>query len=124
MSEKSLYVDSTNEPWRETPYVGVSWKKLSFDAASGRSSVLVRFEPNTIYGAHSHPGGEEYYVLEGTLEDGGRTWGPGSYVCNPPGSRHRPFSRDGCVLIISLPRPIEPLTDQECKALGPKPQLP
>ena len=62
-------------PWRETPYAGVHWKKLAFDAHV--SSVLLRFEPGASYGAHRHPAGEQYLVLEGSLEDGGIDLKPG-----------------------------------------------
>jgi quercetin dioxygenase-like cupin family protein len=117
MSPESIYVDAQAEEWRETPYVGVTFKKLLFERETGRSTVLVRFEPETRYGAHRHPEGEEYYVLEGSLEDGGRTWGAGSYVYHPPGSAHRPTSKEGCVLLIVLPKPIDVLDEKECREL-------
>ncbi len=117
---ESIYVSGRDEEWQETPYVGVVFKKLLFDKATRRSAVLVKFEPNTRYGAHRHPAGEEYYVLEGSLEDGGRTWGPGSYVYHPPGSAHRPTSKEGCILYISLPKPVEILQEDECRKLTGK----
>lgn len=100
-------IDSGELPWRETPYRGVVWKKLYYDSATGESAVLLRFEPGAAYGAHRHPEGEEYLVLDGSLEDGGETWGAGSYVRHPPGSAHRPSSREGCTLFVRLPEPIE-----------------
>ena len=105
----SLYLDSESLPWRETPYPRVFWKKLHYDKDSGCSAVLLRFEPGTRYGAHRHPAGEEYLVLEGSLEDGGRTYGKGTYVRHAPGSAHEPSSESGCLLFVSLPRPIEDL---------------
>lgn len=107
--EPSLYVDGAALPWRDTPHAGVRWKKLAFDPATGRSAVLLRFEPGAAYGAHRHPAGERYLVLEGSLEDGGRTWGAGSFVSHPPGSAHRPSSRAGCLLFVTLDAPIEPI---------------
>ena len=103
----SVYVDAAALPWRDTPCAGVRWKKLEFEAASGRSAVLLRFEPGAAYLPHRHPAGEEYLVLEGSLEDGGRTYGAGTYVHHPPGSAHRPSSRAGCLLFVTLPQPIE-----------------
>jgi len=117
MTDQSIYVDATAAEWRELPEKGVFWKKLRFEKETGRSTVLVKFEPGAVYHPHSHPEGEEYYVLEGSLEDGGKSWGAGSYVCHPPGSRHRPSSREGCTLLIVLPKPVEPLTDSECREL-------
>ena len=109
MSKQSEFVDANSVDWRETPSSGVHWKKLSYDRDTGRSAVLIRFEPGSSYAAHRHPAGEEYYVLEGSLEDGGRTYGAGSYVYHPAGSAHSPSSKEGCVLFISLPGPIEAL---------------
>jgi len=115
MSDSSVFIDSGAGDWRETPYEGVEWKKLHFDKESGRSAVLVKFRPGSAYGIHKHPAGEEYYVLDGSLEDGGRTRGPGSYVYHPPGSIHQPRSAAGCTVFITLPAPVEPLTDDECR---------
>jgi len=104
---ESLYARWEELPWRETPHAGVTWKKLRHDPVTGESAVLLRFEPGASYGAHRHPQGEQYVVLEGSLEDGGRSWGAGSYVFHPPGSSHRPGSRAGCLLFVTLPAPIE-----------------
>ena len=113
MDPRSIYVNAADEPWRETPYVGVSFKKLLFE-------LLWELPFFNQSGAHRHPAGEEYYVLEGSLEDGGRSWGEGSYVLHPPGSAHRPSSKDGCVVFISLPEPVEPLDEGECRKLSGK----
>lgn len=107
----SVYVDGAALPWRDTPCAGVRWKKLEYEPASGRSAVLLRFEPGAAYLAHRHPAGEEYLVLEGSLEDGGRTWGAGTWVRHAPGSAHAPRSREGCLLYVRLGAPIEPLAE-------------
>jgi anti-sigma factor ChrR (cupin superfamily) len=49
-----------------------------------------------------HELGEEILVLEGTLGDELGSYGPGTYLKNPPGSRHAPFSEDGCILFVKL----------------------
>jgi anti-sigma factor ChrR (cupin superfamily) len=105
----SLYVESDHLPWRDSPHSGVRWKKLYYDEQSGRSSVLLEFEPGASYGAHRHPAGEQYLVLAGSLEDGGRTYGRGVFVHHPPDSVHAPSSREGCLLFVTLPQPIEDL---------------
>ena len=116
----SIYVNERDEKWRDTPFVGVTFKKLLFDKETKRSAVLVKFEPGSRYGAHRHPEGEEYYVIEGSLEDGGKSWGPGSYVYHPPGSTHRPTSKEGCIIFITLPKPVETLREDECRGLTGK----
>ncbi len=106
-TDRSAYSDSHALPWRPTPCAGVEWKKLRHDPATGASAVLLRFAPGASYAAHRHPAGEQYLVLSGSLEDGGRTWGEGAYVFHPPGSVHRPASSAGCLLFVVLPAPIE-----------------
>jgi anti-sigma factor ChrR (cupin superfamily) len=109
VSGPSLFLDSSALPWRETAYPGIRWKKLRYDPVAGEAAVLLEFAPGTAYGAHRHPGGEEYWVLEGSLEDGGRTYGPGTYVHHPPGSEHEPSSAEGCVVFVSLRAAVEML---------------
>ncbi|HET6204275.1 MAG TPA: cupin domain-containing protein [Planctomycetota bacterium] len=113
--DPSIYVDTDAAPWRESPYAGVRWKKIRFDAATGESAVLLHFDPGAAYGTHRHPEGEQYLVLEGALEDGDRTWGTGTYVWHPRGSVHTPRSKKGCLLFVELPRPIEILEKGEPK---------
>ena len=48
MNEKSIYVDATTREWRELPEKGIYWKKLLFDKETGRSTVLVKFEPGAV----------------------------------------------------------------------------
>jgi len=103
----SLVLDSAALAWRPTPFPGVRWKKLFFQPESGRSAVLLSFAPGSTYAAHRHPGIEQYLVLEGSLEDGARTYAAGTWVHHPAGSVHRPSSRAGCLLYVTLDRPIE-----------------
>jgi anti-sigma factor ChrR (cupin superfamily) len=63
---------------------------------------LVRFAPGTVFQAHTHPAGEEILVLEGTLEDEDGCYPSGTWLRNPPGSRHRPFSLDGCLIYVKI----------------------
>lgn len=105
----SSYVDSESLPWRPTPHAGVEWKKLFFEPETGESAVLLRFAPGASYGAHEHPGGEEYFVLSGTLREGDAVYEAGTYARHPSGSRHRPRSDDGCIVFVRLPLPIEEL---------------
>ena len=62
----------------------------------------MRFAPESYFPAHTHGGGEEYLVLEGTFSDKSGDYGPGFYVRNPPGSRHQPFTKDGCTILVKL----------------------
>jgi anti-sigma factor ChrR (cupin superfamily) len=101
-------LDTAAMPWRdfqEAP--GVSFKVLRTHRPGTGVTLLLRFAPGAAYPAHRHPAGEEYYVLEGDLVDGGAAYGAGTYVSHPPGSIHRPTSRGGGVVLVFLPEGIE-----------------
>jgi len=100
-------VHTGNLDWRsfdEAP--GVAFKVLRRHAADGGLTLMLRFAPGTSYPHHVHPAGEEYYVLEGALDDGPVTYTAGDYVYYPPGSAHTPRSSTGCVVLITLPAAI------------------
>jgi len=103
-------VDVQQMDWRAFDAVpGVHYKVMRHHPDRRGITLLLRFDPGASYPAHRHPEGEEYYVLEGSLEDAGKTYGPHTYVYHPPGSVHRPSSRSGCTLLIILPAHIEQL---------------
>jgi anti-sigma factor ChrR (cupin superfamily) len=105
---ESLVVQADLKPWKGFPDVrGVEYRVLRKHPVDGGLTLLLRFAKGVGYPAHRHPGGEEYYMLEGDLRDGGRSYGRGAYVWHPPGSIHAPSSPGGCELIVVLPRAIE-----------------
>ena len=98
-----VVIDTEAQAWIESPAKGVQRRMLDRDGAeSGHATSLVRFAPDSYFPAHSHPGGEEFLVLEGVFSDEAGDCGPGSYVRNPVGSTHTPFTRDGCVIFVKL----------------------
>ena len=58
----------------------------------GVSTALVRWAPDTRFGAHAHPGGEEIYVLEGLFHDEHGDYPAGSWLRSPRRSRHQPHT--------------------------------
>jgi anti-sigma factor ChrR (cupin superfamily) len=62
----------------------------------------VRFSPGSKFDEHVHDGGEEFIVLEGTFSDEFGSYPKGTYVRNPMGSFHNPYSESGCVLFVKL----------------------
>ena len=82
---------------------GVWRKPLAREAPeSGHATSIVRYDPGSAFSRHAHPGGEEILVLQGTFSDEHGDFAAGSYLRNPPGSSHTPFSRQGCVLLVKL----------------------
>lgn len=98
-----VVVDTAAQPWQPSPMPGVWRKRLArADEESGHATSLVRYDAGSRFSAHEHPGGEEILVLDGIFSDETGDYGPGSYLRNPPGTRHAPFSRDGCTLFVKL----------------------
>jgi anti-sigma factor ChrR (cupin superfamily) len=62
----------------------------------------VRYAPGARFSAHPHDQGEEIFVLEGTFSDESGHHGPGTYLKNPPGSSHAPYSEAGCTIFVKL----------------------
>ena len=84
---------------------------MPLHAFGSENVALVRWAPGTIFQAHGHPGGEEIFVLEGVFEDECGRYLPGSWLRNPPGSSHRPFSQEGCTILVKtghLPHTLAP----------------
>ena len=89
--------------WEPSPAKGVWRKKLERQAAeSGRATSLVRYDPGSSFATHTHDGGEEILVLEGTFSDETGDYPQGCYFRNPPGTSHAPSSVTGCVLFVKL----------------------
>jgi hypothetical protein len=97
-------VDSAAMPWTPSPSPNVKRKRLHLvgPAESGQVTSIVRYEPGSRFPVHEHPDGEEILVLEGVFSDEHGDWPAGTYLLNPEGFRHKPFSREGCVLFVKL----------------------
>lgn len=89
--------------WVASPAPGVWRRLLERDGGEvARATSIVRYDAGARFEAHSHGGGEEILVLEGTFEDEHGRYGPGTYIHNPVGSAHAPFTVDGCTLLVKL----------------------
>lgn len=97
-------VDTDALPWATSPSPGVSRKRLHRvgPAESGQVTSLVRYAPGASFPAHDHPEGEEILVLAGVFSDEHGSWPAGSYLVNPEGFRHAPWSEPGCDLFVKL----------------------
>lgn len=90
--------------WQPSPSPQV-WRKRLFHEGppeAGRVTSIVRYDAGSRFHEHGHPEGEEILVLSGTFSDERGDFGAGSYMLNPEGFRHAPFSREGCLLFVKL----------------------
>ena len=77
-----------------------------------RATSLVRYAPGSRFETHEHALGEEFLVLDGTFSDENGDYPIGTYVRNPPGSAHAPFSAEGCTIFVKL-RQFDPADEQQ-----------
>jgi anti-sigma factor ChrR (cupin superfamily) len=89
--------------WQASPSPSVWRKRLDLvDGEYSRVTSVVRYDADSAFLAHGHPEGEEILVLDGTFSDEHGHYPAGTYLLNPKGFRHTPFSREGCVLFVKL----------------------
>ena len=87
----------------DSPIPGVSRMMLDRAGAEvARATSIVRYAPGSGYSSHVHDGGEEILVLDGVFSDEHGDYPAGSYLRNPPGTSHQPYSGQGCTLLVKL----------------------
>jgi anti-sigma factor ChrR (cupin superfamily) len=102
LSER-VVVETARIDWEASPAPGVLRRKLDRDGAEvGRVTSIVKYAAASSFSAHTHGGGEEFYVLEGTFSDELGDYPAGSYGRNPIGSSHAPRSDQGCTIFVKL----------------------
>ncbi|MFP6860459.1 cupin domain-containing protein [Pseudomonas sp.] len=101
-SQRAL-IRPDDSPWVASPMQGVERRMLDrIGEEVARATSIVRYAPGSHFSAHHHPGGEEFLVLDGVFSDERGDYPAGTYVRNPIGSQHAPFSRDGCTIFVKL----------------------
>jgi anti-sigma factor ChrR (cupin superfamily) len=98
-----VVINHHNLPWIPSPKSGVERRMLERQGNElAIATSIVRYQPRSKFQAHLHVLGEEILVLEGTLSDETGNYPAGTYIMNPPGSSHAPFSESGCTLFVKL----------------------
>jgi anti-sigma factor ChrR (cupin superfamily) len=105
-----VVIPTANTPW--VPGMVPGLEVMPLHSFSTETVALVKWAPGTQFPRHSHPGGEEIFVLDGVFEDELGSYPSGTWLRNPPGSIHTPFSREGCIIYVkvghltmTIPRP-------------------
>jgi hypothetical protein len=90
-------------PWVASPIAGVERRMLDrIGDEVARATSIVRYAPDSRFSPHVHGGGEEFLVLDGVFQDEHGDFPAGSYIRNPPQSRHTPGSKPGCTILVKL----------------------
>lgn len=85
-----VHIDTSTAAWYPGLVAGLSVMPLH--EHGGVSTALVRWAPQTRFSTHTHPGGEEILVLDGVFRDEDGEYAAGTWLRNPRGSRHTPFT--------------------------------
>ena len=102
LTQRAL-VHAARLDWVASPTAGVERRMLfRIGDEKARATSIVRYARGSRFPRHTHPGGEEFLVLEGTFEDENDGYPAGAYVRNPPGTSHAPSSTDGCIIFVKL----------------------
>ena len=100
---QKVIINPDQQDWLASPAGGVLRKPLAREEAErGHATSIVRYEPGARFNRHEHPLGEEILVLEGVFSDETGHYPAGTYLRNPPGSGHAPYSEEGCTLFVKL----------------------
>lgn len=100
---RRVVVRPGDETWVSSPQPGV--ERLMLDRVGeeiARATSFVRFAPGSFFPFHEHGGGEEVLVLDGIFEDEHGRYPAGTYLRDPIGTSHTPFTKDGCTLLVKL----------------------
>ena len=81
------------QEWVPSPLKGVD--RVRLDRIGDEVAVatsIVRYAEGATFSPHEHELGEEFIVLDGEFADEHGRYSPMTYIRNPPGSHHVPFS--------------------------------
>ena len=96
--QQRVVIDTRNTAWYPGLVAGLSVMPLS--EFGTQHTALVRWAPGTQFNPHRHYGGEEIYVLDGVFEDEFGHYPAGTWIRSPHLSAHRPFSIEGCTILV------------------------
>ena len=90
-------IDTNTQPW--LPGLVNGLEVMPLHDFHGEHVALVKWAPNTHFNPHTHWGGEEIFVLEGTFHDEHGSYPKGSWLRSPHLSQHTPFTKEDGALI-------------------------
>jgi len=99
---QKVVIDTQQQAWINSPMAGVLRKPLARSEDEVHITSIVEYAPQSYFSEHPHPQGEEIFVLEGVFSDQNGDYTAGTYLRNPPNSRHKPFSEQGCLIFVKL----------------------
>jgi anti-sigma factor ChrR (cupin superfamily) len=93
-------IDTNKAEWQPHAIDGVELLPLYQSEDYPENMRLVRISPGVRFPHHTHVGGEEVFLIDGTIEDERGQFGKGAWVRFPDGSTHEPFTKTGETLYV------------------------
>jgi anti-sigma factor ChrR (cupin superfamily) len=92
---KRIVLDTAKAVWKLADPAGLLRLSLHLAHDTGESVTLEQMLPGAQLTETDLPGGEEIFVLSGELSDRHGSYGAGTWIRNPAGTRSGPGSRNG-----------------------------
>ena len=98
-----VVINQDDLSWVQSPIPGIERRMLDrMGDEIARATSIVRYLSGSQFTSHQHELGEEILVLEGQFNDEHGDYPAGTYIKNPPGTSHAPFTETGCLLLVKL----------------------
>ena len=104
-----VVIDTRSADWPPETVPGI--EALPLHQFGSEHVALIRWAPNTPFKDHSHYGGEEVFVIEGSFSDEFGDYPAGTWLRNPDESSHNPFTRDEGALLYLKAGHLSKLSD-------------
>ena len=95
---RQIAIDTRAGNWIDDDVRGS--RKLILHSFGNEEVEMYRLDPDVVYRQHIHDGGEEYFVVEGSMIEDGELYPAGSWLRFPDGSSHRPVAGPGGALLF------------------------
>jgi quercetin dioxygenase-like cupin family protein len=89
--------------WTPTETPGLDYAVMRPNETGG-ATLLLRFEEGVVGAAHTHPGGEELFVVSGDITIGDQRLAAGDYLYTPPDGVHEALAHTPTILLLQLPK--------------------
>lgn len=97
LHKKTIFTRS--EPWEQDLAPGI--KVIQLHQFGTEHVALAKWDPYSQFTKHEHWGGEETFVISGTYYDEQGKYPAGTWIRNPHGSSHHPYTlQDGAVVLV------------------------
>jgi anti-sigma factor ChrR (cupin superfamily) len=95
---------ASDADWLSHPVPGIRMRVLATNPTTGYATVLLDVAPGVRFPAHHHSGGEDCYVISGSIHTLGRRLGPGDFLHADAGTEHEElWTPDGARVLLIVP---------------------